>query len=678
MFGVREPDFIAHKTRNQNRTSLFEMQTLRNKMNYTRIAEIESLLEVLDVESRHTDVGANVEDFSDERSLLTKRRTKTEQAFEMQTIPNKMNYTRIAEIESLLEVDVESRPTDIGANVEDFSYERSFFSVDKDEMKDNTQTWCCPNGIETHTISLLLVLIATAFTFAGSWDCTYFQGATTGLAGKNYGLWTLQGIDGTCQPWDVLFSSNSLDNYLEAARALSMTAMILGLSLLTALSQALKCHVVTWGAGVAFFVLFVVSLLTSQKFNVWATFFLLLYVVLAMICRSLFIHRAMSSRASKCIAWLLILNFLFTITTLLTLNSDFCQCSRLDNEKLEGRLDPSLDPCDNPCTLGPAGVTIMYGGAAWLLSGLAVLKFGVQRYPSEMNADKEDGVTERTDEESDGDEELSERYQGLQQILKDDDDDDDFRRTCSQEICCDFRGIERTRTETTFWVWCFRFALVALCVVFGLVLVVLVGSRYENRAAERSPSTTPSFVTNVVCSFNPLDPSVPFTTYPSPEAAKADSMTVAHCGPCAYCSNLEDIKTYVTTRDTVTIEAKKCGKAAVLGLMDELQECLEDRVGFSDECRTCWVENMECDAKSCLLTCIKTLFTGGSKENNVPQAGDKGWLNRCLQCDERRCGTAFVTCSGTARRRLGIRSDIERNPDEICPHVEFDWNNYQF
>jgi hypothetical protein len=320
--------------------------------------------------------------------------------------------------------------------------------------------------------------------------------------------------------------------------------------------------------------------------------------------------------------------------------------------------------------LGPAGVTIIFGAAAWLLAGLAILKFGVQQYPSEMNADNEDGFTELTDEESDSDEELSAKTEGLQQILK---EDDDFQRTCCQKICCHSRVI-----ETTFWLWCFRFALVALCIVFGFVLAVLVGSRYENRAAERSPSTTYSFVTNVVCSFNPLDPSVPFTTYPSPEAAKVNGMTVAHCGPCANCSTLEDIETYVTTRDTITIEAKKCGKVAVLGSTAELQDCLKDRIGFTYDCRSCWVENMECDSKSCLMTCIETLFTGFMKENNVPQAGDQGWLNRCLQCDERRCGTAFVTCSGVARRRLGIRSDIERNPGEICPHVEFDWDTYPF
>jgi hypothetical protein len=358
--------------------------------------------------------------------------------------------------------------------------------------------------------------------------------------------------------------------------------------------------------------------------------------------------------------------------TLLVLNSDFCKCSHLGNEKLEGRLEPTLNLCDNQCTLGPAGVTIIFGATAWLLAGLAVLKYGVRRYSSERNTDEEDAVIERTNEQIDGHKNISMEIEDIQKILK---DDDYFQPPCPQRICCSFRGIGKTRKETTL-IWCIRFVLVAVCVLFAVVLVLLVGSRYENVAADRSPSTTPNFVTNVVCAFNPLDPSVSFTTYPSPEEAKADGMTVAHCGACAYCSNLDDIKTYVKTRDTITKDTKKCGPTAVLGSTDELHECLEDRIGLSHECRTCWVENMECDTKLCILTCIKTLFTGFMKQNDVPQAGDEGWLNRCLQCDERRCGTAFVTCSGAARRRLGIPSDIGRNPDEICPHVEFDWEKY--
>jgi hypothetical protein len=292
-------------------------------------------------------------------------------------------------------------------------------------------------------------------------------------------------------------------------------------------------------------------------------------------------------------------------------------------------------------------------------------------HPSEMNADMNGGEGEETDEESDSDGELTANTNDIQEILE---DVDDFQRTFCQKICCDFHVTERTRKEKTLF-WCFQFALVALYAVFVLLVTVLVGSRYEGEAIARSPSTTSSFVTDIVCSFNPTDLSAPFVTYPSPEEAKAHGMTVAHCGPCADCSNMEDTKTLVMTRHTITKDAKKCSLTAVLGSTDELDECLEDRIGFTDKCRTCWVENMECDVESCLFTCMKTLFTGMLRSNNV--VGIKGSLNHCLQCDEQRCGTPFITCSGASRRRLGIHSDIERNPNEVCRQT-IDWLSYPF
>ena len=61
--------------------------------------------------------------------------------------------------------------------------------------------------------------------------------------------------------------------------------------------------------------------------------------------------------------------------------------------------------------------------------------------------------------------------------------------------------------------------------------------------------------------------------------------------------------------------------------------------------------------------------------NNVAGAGEEGWLNACLYCDEKRSGPTFVTCSGVARRRLGIVSEIERNPEEQCQNMDVDWMN---
>jgi hypothetical protein len=85
---------------------------------------------------------------------------------------------------------------------------------------------------------------------------------------------------------------------------------------------------------------------------------------------------------------------------------------------------------------------------------------------------------------------------------------------------------------------------------------------------------------------------------------------------------------------------------------------------------------MKNTAHECLFSCMRTLFTGFMSNNNVPGAGDDGWLNQCLQCDEKLSGPAFVTCSGVARRRLGIQSEIERNPEELCPVVDVNWITY--
>jgi hypothetical protein len=64
------------------------------------------------------------------------------------------------------------------------------------------------------------------------------------------------------------------------------------------------------------------------------------------------------------------------------------------------------------------------------------------------------------------------------------------------------------------------------------------------------------------------------------------------------------------------------------------------------------------------------------KNNNIPYSGQRGWLNHCLLCDERMSDNGFVTCSGVACRQLGIESEIERNPKELCQSVDIDWVDF--
>jgi hypothetical protein len=203
----------------------------------------------------------------------------------------------------------------------------------------------------------------------------------------------------------------------------------------------------------------------------------------------------------------------------------------------------------------------------------------------------------------------------------------------------------------------------------------MIGSRAENLNAQEAPDTSPYFITDVVCAYDPTDSSSPFVTFPSKQAAQDEGWVVAHCGACGFCSNMADIKTYVDTRKTIASSAKQCGPVNFFGSFGDLVDCLQDRIPFSDDCAVCWAENMRNTGRECLFTCLSTLFTGFMASNNIEGAGSEGWLNHCLYCDEKLSGPDFVTCSGVSRRRLGIVSEIERNPAEQCRNVEIDWVN---
>jgi hypothetical protein len=219
---------------------------------------------------------------------------------------------------------------------------------------------------------------------------------------------------------------------------------------------------------------------------------------------------------------------------------------------------------------------------------------------------------------------------------------------------------------------CNHAVLVIVAILYFFVLLVLLGSFFENRNAIRAPDTSYNFITDIVCAFDPSNIQ-DFQTFESRELAHLAGYQVAHCGACAVCSNPRDIETYVVTRKTVADSAKKCASVAIFGREEALHHCLKKEIGFSTGCTTCWVENMQMTAKHCMWTCLSSIITGFAESNFVPGATDYGWLNQCVYCDEKRSGPDFVACSGVARRRLGITSEFERNPFEQCPHVDVDY-----
>ena len=153
-----------------------------------------------------------------------------------------------------------------------------------------------------------------------------------------------------------------------------------------------------------------------------------------------------------------------------------------------------------------------------------------------------------------------------------------------------------------------------------------------------------------------------FQTYESHSAAQQANVPVRHCGNCGACSNDHDIQIYEKTKNTLTTTTKRCAMASLVFGLSVTKRCMIQFVGFTDNCRDCWMENIACTRKKCTKTCIKYMLLG---------KGDfVGKLNPCLACDERECGPAFAKCAGANRRRAGIVSDIARPDEEVCTIVD--------
>jgi hypothetical protein len=174
-----------------------------------------------------------------------------------------------------------------------------------------------------------------------------------------------------------------------------------------------------------------------------------------------------------------------------------------------------------------------------------------------------------------------------------------------------------------------------------------------------------------------LDPIV-METFDSPESARtwnnttnSSGVVVAHCGNCGACSNPHDIGIYDQTKETLFQSSYKCSKRAIIGGRRVTHRCFKKAVGFSHDCNDCWVDNIMCDFEFCAFVCIwHAIFS----KVNAETPGQQQALNRCTECDEKRCGPAFVTCAGANRRRSGILSEFERDKDEeVCTAVDQGW-----
>ena len=116
-------------------------------------------------------------------------------------------------------------------------------------------------------------------------------------------------------------------------------------------------------------------------------------------------------------------------------------------------------------------------------------------------------------------------------------------------------------------------------------------------------------------------------TYPTVEALHKAGTKVMHCAPCGACSTINDVDIYWKTKGNLTQQSRLC---AILSIFSKKLAtiCMEKLIHFTPKCNDCWIENILCDRKKCMMTCLWSFI------KNEPYVDKDGKLNKCLQCDE--------------------------------------------
>lgn len=212
-------------------------------------------------------------------------------------------------------------------------------------------------------------------------------------------------------------------------------------------------------------------------------------------------------------------------------------------------------------------------------------------------------------------------------------------------------------------------------VIISFVAFWKIGIAFESYHVNKAPNTTPLNQTQEVCatvaSSKKDNTKLDFMTFANEnEIYEIDNATtkIAHCGECGSCSNLNDIGIYKSTTQTLYQNARICTYRFLVGGRRGMKRCMLKRTTLTPACLDCWVDNMLCDWQLCVFLCLRSSIS--MMVDRFRNAGHHD-MNPCLQCDEKRCGPAFIKCAGANRRRCGIISDINRDVDnEVCTKVQ--------
>lgn len=179
----------------------------------------------------------------------------------------------------------------------------------------------------------------------------------------------------------------------------------------------------------------------------------------------------------------------------------------------------------------------------------------------------------------------------------------------------------------------------------------------------------PDYQSGAMCAWDEATPDGNIMTFESPTAVRDANYTLIHCGSCGACSNWNDLSLQWTTWTNLAKKSKKCAQKSLFGSRDDVQQCNEEYIGFTPPCAECWTVDELCASKNCFWIYLQSVIIDAVSDFRV------GFDDiTSATCDEALCGPVFVPCSGATRRRMNIKSDIQRPPEQQCTPVTEDWS----
>lgn len=215
---------------------------------------------------------------------------------------------------------------------------------------------------------------------------------------------------------------------------------------------------------------------------------------------------------------------------------------------------------------------------------------------------------------------------------------------------------------------------IAINGLFLYVIIVNIGASVQTEAVmSQLPESyaflyPPTYGNGTVCAWNAPGENATFMTFDSPAEVQAANFETIHCGACGSCSTWNDLMVYWNTRSTLKYLSQECAKKSLVGGVESVQACNRDSIGFTEECAWCWTEDELCAKSHCTF-----IFLQGAIINKLTNFTVGPGEITSATCDEAMCGPVFGPCSGAIRRRMNIKSGIERPESQQCRLVTVDW-----